>query len=210
MNNEDTYLNATLGKCALGDQSAFIDLYNATSSKLFALVYRIVKNRDTAEDILQQGYLKIWREAGRFDKDKGRAFTWMLVIMRNKSLDILRQKKRERAKDIIDETVVDKAAGPSENSDQRRMQQTLLTCLNALPANMAQVLRMRYLEGFSGEEIAHSLKISANTVRSWIRRGLQRLKAMLDIEFDVRDVFALLAEPSEMPARRTVSSQPSQ
>ena len=177
--NVVTDLVPLLQRCAEKDRPAFSDLYRLTFSKLFTLTKRIVKDEDIARDVLQKSYITIWNKAAHFDPDKGRPMTWMLVIVRNTAIDEWRRIRRHSQDAVIDDTLADSSALPDERTELVLVRNTLIAELARLPERMADVIRRRFLLNQPASEIANELSIPLNTVRSWIRRGLELLRNAL-------------------------------
>ncbi|MAI90888.1 sigma-70 family RNA polymerase sigma factor [Ponticaulis sp.] len=182
MNVEDFELSEALTQCANREKHAFIKLYNLTSGLLYRLTRRIVKDDDLAQDVLQKGYLAIWRKAHHFDDEKGRALTWMMVIMRNHAIDEWRRQQRHAACEDICETIPDTAERPDVETDRSQIRRILEAELHRLPSRMAFVIHSRFLLGKTVREIADEMSISINTIKSWIRRGLKMLRDTLPFE----------------------------
>ncbi len=170
------HLADDLALCAVGDRQAFQRVYERTASKFLAIVSDIVQDPDIGRDIVQLGYLAIWRNASKYDASKGRAFTWMLVIMRNRALDHLRGQGRIRQTSEIDENIADDAASPEDAAKNKQLRTILNVELGKLPPRTAQAIRLNVVFGYTCVEISEILDVPANTVKSWIRRGLISLK----------------------------------
>lgn len=171
-------LARALALCAAGESSAFTDIYDLTAPKFTAIISGMVKCEETTRDILQRAYLSIWTNAHKYDASKAQPFTWMLVIMRNRALDVLRERKRRGEHEELDEGMADDEASSPDR--QARMQQVgvlLSSHLSVLPARMAHAIVLHVVEGHSCREIGERLGESPNTVKSWIRRGLERIRA---------------------------------
>jgi RNA polymerase sigma-70 factor (ECF subfamily) len=172
-----------LARCALNDRNAFERLYRDTSAQLFGLVLRIVREQDTASDILQEGFVKIWNRAGDFRPDKAKPMTWMGTIMRNQAIDWLRRSAHQPhlsgSADELD-GLADDGAGPQEIANQRQESAALHDCLERLEGGQRQAMLLAYFDGLTHEELAARMNTPLGTVKSWLRRGLQRLKKCLD------------------------------
>ena len=165
-----------------GDGTAFERLYQATSAKLFGICLRVVKQRSDAEDVLQDVYTNIWRKAAQFDASRASAITWLAMMARNKSIDRLRAGGNERNTVAIDliEDLRDpnpSAFARAEASDQHRR---LDACLGELEVQRRNLIRIAFFEGATYEELAARSGSPLGTIKSWIRRGLLRLKACLE------------------------------
>lgn len=173
---DNAELERLMEACAAGDRSAFTEIYAATSAKFHAILLGMLRCEETTKDVLQKGYLAIWTNADRFDPSKAKAFTWMLVIMRNKGIDALRASKWAAQTDEITDIVVDEAPRPHAHAEVSQAARVLETRLAALPARMSKAVVLHVVHGYSCKEIGAQFNASPNTVKSWIRRGLERLR----------------------------------
>lgn len=168
-----------LAACANGERHAFERLYHATSANLYAQLLRIVREEAAAQDCLQQVYLRVWRTADRYDASRARPMTWLSTITRNIGIDWLRRRYRhvEDGDDAIDTLAMeDDLATASDLQQQSRL---LHECLEVLSAGQRQALEKAYFEGLTHAELASTLAQPLGTIKSWIRRGLERLKACM-------------------------------
>ena len=156
-------------------------VYDLTSRKLFGIILPVISDREKAEDILQDVFLKVWNRAGRYDPDKGSAITWLCAIARNTAIDALRRDGRipevgddDAYFDASDETPDAEEALCSEEDRER-----LRRCLSALQDDHRRSIRMAYFRGYSYSELAAKLEVPLGTMKSWIRRGLASLKGCL-------------------------------
>ncbi|MBZ0129919.1 MAG: sigma-70 family RNA polymerase sigma factor [Rhodobacteraceae bacterium] len=179
MPDDDDIANL-IARTALADRTAFRALYSASSEKLFGTLLRILKNRSDAEDALQDVYVKIWRRAGSYRADRAAGMTWLISIARNHAIDRLRTARPERTGlDFADE-IADTAATPEQATlagDQRRV---IDLCLGELAPEHASAVRAAYIEGFSYAELAGHFDINLNTMRTWLRRSLLKLRECLE------------------------------
>jgi RNA polymerase sigma-70 factor (ECF subfamily) len=175
----DADLDELLARCGLGDRAAFRALYAATGPKLFGVALRILGNRGDAEEAVQEAFVKIWRGAGRFDAGRGSAAGWLVSIARNQAIDALRA-RRAPARDLAElPELADRGPTPEASAlgaDERRR---IAGCLGELPPDRAAAVRGAYLEGWSYEELAHRFDVPLNTMRTWLRRSLIRLRECL-------------------------------
>jgi len=175
-------LALALGRTAQGDRAAFRSVYEATSAKLLGVCLRILADRQLAEDVLQDTYLTVWRKAESFDASRASPITWLVTIARNRSIDRLRSGKPvrfaapvEAAHDLADEAP--RADTLIEKGDDARR---LTTCLDELDEKAARCIRTAFFEGVTYDVLAEREGTPLGTMKSWIRRGLQRLKACLE------------------------------
>lgn len=172
-------LAALLSRCALRDRRAFALLYRLTSAKLFGVCLRILKSRGEAEDALQEAYVRIWRNAERYRPDIASPVTWMVAIARNHAIDRLRAAKP--ASVAIDEAggISDDAPTPEQDALAASEGARLRVCMEELDGRHAAILRRAYFEGLSYSEVADEAGVPLNTVKTWIRRSLIRLRECL-------------------------------
>jgi RNA polymerase sigma-70 factor (ECF subfamily) len=173
----DTLLRAT----ANGDKAAFRAIYDATSAKLFAVAIRILKRSDLAEDVLQDAYLKIWNAAPKYRPELGSPISWMAAITRNRAIDVLRKRTEVSVEDQKDSgDRPDEAPNPFEMAVQSLELKALMGCMDKLKPDHKECLLMAYYYGYTHEEISERMSTPVGTVKSWIRRGLTRVKECLD------------------------------
>ena len=165
-----------------GDSAAFSELYRATASHLFALALRILRKQEWAEEVLQEGFSKIWRHAGDYDAGKGAPLTWMGSIVRNTALDRLRRAKRESLidPDSPSQMVVDEGPGPFEKVMQGMEAKALKRCMDELSQEQRESLGLAYWRGLTHMELAENLAKPLGTVKTWVRRGLDQLRKCLE------------------------------
>ena len=172
-----------MARCALRDQRAFRDLYRYTSAKLYAVALRIVRREDWAEEVLQESFVNIWNHIAEYSAARSAPLTWMTAIVRNRALDWLRRPNLERGDedyDLLVEAVPDGAPGPEVVLGASRDARALAECLKQLTGNQRQTIILAYSHGLSHGELAQHLKQPLGTVKTWIRRGLDRLKGCMD------------------------------
>lgn len=174
-------LRALLRATAGGDRSAFEDLYARTSAKLFGICLRILNERTQAEEALQDVYLAIWHKAGMYDGGRASPITWLAMIARNKSIDLLRSSRGERLSQPIDlaAEIADDGASVSELAAAHDDSRRLHACFEELSGEQRRVIHTAFFEGCTYEEIAVRSDTPLGTVKSWVRRGLLKLKACL-------------------------------
>ncbi len=175
-------LSALLRACASGDRAAFETLYGRTSAKLFGVCLRILGQPSEAEEALQDAYLAIWRKAGQFDARLASPITWLAMIARNKAIDRLRADRVGRAGVPIDLTaeLADDSPTVAAQAETQAEGRRLRSCIGELPGEQRNVIRIAFFEGCTYEEIAARSDTPLGTVKSWIRRGLIKLKACLE------------------------------
>ena len=183
--NPDEQLMALIDRVAERDESALKTLYDLTSGKLYGLSMRVVRNNEWAEDALQDTFLQIWRNAPDYRASLSPPMAWLGLIVRSRSLDLLRRRKaaREHLTDEIDETMADTMAGDSPNPMDTSLASeqawALHQCLGKLENKQREVVSLAYLRDLSHGELAEQLKLPLGTVKTWIRRGLDQLRTCM-------------------------------
>jgi RNA polymerase sigma factor (sigma-70 family) len=172
-----------LAHTALADQLAFAELYRLTAAHLYAVALRILREAAVAEEVLQEAFVSIWHHAGSYVAAKSQPLTWLTSIVRNRCLDQLRRRVPDTfAIDDEDESMTLRDTGPTplellvEGADARAVR----ACVEALDSGQKQALALAFYRGLSHAELAAHLHEPLGTVKSWVRRGLERLKACLD------------------------------
>ncbi|MEQ1899396.1 MAG: sigma-70 family RNA polymerase sigma factor [Devosia sp.] len=168
-----------LSRCALRDRQAFGELYRRTSAKLFGVTLRILRDRSEAEEALQEVYVKIWQRADRFVAGGYSPISWLVAVARNHSLDILRA-RRPQSEDIdVALEVADTAPDPERAAVESGERSRIESCLSELDTDKADAVRGAYLDGYSYEELATRHSVPLNTMRTWLRRSLLKLRECL-------------------------------
>jgi RNA polymerase sigma-70 factor (ECF subfamily) len=170
-------LVAALARVASRDRSALRDVYEMTSAKLFGICLRISADRDAAEDILQEVYIKVWNRAGRFDSGRASPITWLCAIARNAAIDWRRASLRPgTVPEEAASTVADSALPADRVIERDQMRARLLYCIDQLQRGHGDAIRAAFLDGLTYAELADRMAVPLGTMKSWIRRGMQRLK----------------------------------
>jgi RNA polymerase sigma-70 factor (ECF subfamily) len=175
-----------LARTALADQKAFGELYRLTSAQLYAVALRILRESSAAEEVLQEAYVSVWHHAGSYDRAKSQAQTWLTSIVRNRCLDRLRRREvdtvtlRRDDSDDGDMDFASEAPSPVDMLLDGAEAQSVRQCVDALEGAQKQAIALAFYHGLSHAELAAHLREPLGTVKSWIRRGLERLKHCLD------------------------------
>ena len=180
-------LATLLSRVALGDQAAFGEFYEKTSSHLYGVALRILRDPSAAEEILQEAYVNVWHHAGSYEAAKSQPLTWLTTIVRNRCFDQLRR----RELDTVNLTNADDDDAPAYDppSDAPSPTAMLLAgaearsvraCVDTLDAGPKQAIALAFYHGLSHAELAAQLREPLGTVKSWVRRGLEKLKSCLD------------------------------
>jgi RNA polymerase sigma-70 factor (ECF subfamily) len=169
-----------LSAVSRGDRNAFAELYRRTSAKLYGICLRLLGSEPEAQDVLQEVYVLVWQKAGRFDPTKASAITWLAVLTRNKAIDRLRRPRIDR--EAIDAAADVEDDSPSafdiigEQDDSARLGR----CLEELDERARVAIRSAFLNGDTYPQLAEREGVPLGTMKSWIRRGLARLRGCLE------------------------------
>ncbi|HEX8333725.1 MAG TPA: sigma-70 family RNA polymerase sigma factor [Segetibacter sp.] len=160
-------------------QEAYSYLYDHYSGSLYSIILNIVSDKDFASDVLQEVFIKIWRQIETYDDTKGRLFTWMLNVARNASIDAVRskgyqknQKNRELTENIYD-------AGGSTNINTDKI--GLKKLVHNLKDDYRILIDLSYFQGFTQDEISKMLNIPLGTVKTRMRSALIQLKQVIKL-----------------------------
>lgn len=168
-------------RIAAGDRAALRQLYDATSAKLFGVCLRILSDRDESEDVLQEVYLTIWRRADRFEPGRAGVMTWISTIARNRAIDRLRARGPMAYAEPVEDLEIDDGSIPADALLMTAEASGALTrCMSELDERTEKVIRTAFFEGVTYEALAQRMNAPLGTVKSWIRRGLLKLKGCLE------------------------------
>lgn len=167
-------------RTAMKDRGAFDLLYRQTSAKLFGVCLRVLKDRGEAEEALQEVFVKIWTKADRFAVSDLSPISWLVAIARNHAIDRIRQRRGaavdlDAALDVADPTPGPEAMALASGENER-----LHGCLDELEEERAAAVRGAYLKGESYAELAERHGVPLNTMRTWLRRSLMKLRECLE------------------------------
>jgi|SRR5690242_16695201 RNA polymerase sigma-70 factor (ECF subfamily) len=168
-----------IARCALRDRTAFRTLYARTSAKLYGVTLRILKDRSEAEEALQEVYVKIWQRADRYVPGGYSPISWLVAVARNHSLDVLRARKPQSEDIDMALDVADASPDPEQAAANRAERSRIDDCLAQLDGEKADAVRGAYLDGYSYEELSTRFSVPLNTMRTWLRRSLMKLRECL-------------------------------
>ncbi len=176
-------LAGLLKACGKGDQAAFAQLYDATSSRVVGMAVRVVRDPAQAEEVAQEAFLDIWKNSGRFDPDKGSPLGWLLTIVHRKAVDRVRSAEASTRRDTsyhsqnqpIDHDSTAEAATAS--MEARRVR----SALHSLTEVQREALELAYFGGYTHTEVATMLDLPVGTAKTRIRDGLIRLRDTMGV-----------------------------
>lgn len=154
-----------------GSETAFMEFYDRYANALNSAILSYVRNKDTAEDILQETFVKVWKNIQFYDESKGSVFTWMMQIARNASIDVLRKQQKMKPVEIQE------ANTHVIGSEQTNIQVIGLTGLiEKLPEEQQQIIDYLYYKGYTQQELADELGLPLGTVKTRSRIALRELR----------------------------------
>ena len=166
-----------LGAVAKGDAAAFERLYDATRSKLYGVLLRILGRPELAEDVMQETYLKVWKMADKFDPAQASPITWMVAIARNRAIDIVRKRGETSIEEEPEaQNVASELPAPLARREMTEELRRLLSCLGKLDPEKQRIVLLAYYSGWSREQLSTKLDIPVNTIKTWLRRSLLEIR----------------------------------
>lgn len=180
---DDAQLCAWIDRIVDHDERALMQLYDATLSRVWGLVLRLVRRPQLAEEVVEDLYFQVWRQAPRFDAQRGKALTWLLGMARSRAIDALRHEARFVADSLDDDTQPERADEATDPGDEllavARGHADLHEALMQLKPQPRQLVALAFFNGLSHEEIATQMALPLGTVKSQIRRALLSLRQVL-------------------------------
>lgn len=174
-NKEDH--SALIVACGRGDKAALQEIYRREAGAMIGVAARIVKRRELAEEVVQEAFVAIWRNAARFDPSIGSGRAWLFQIVRNRSLNMLRDTSRELpTEESALNAAVDRDADYENAFERLANNNALRRCLEQLESRRRTGILLAFVEGLSHGEIAARLKVPLGTTKSWLRRSLIALR----------------------------------
>jgi RNA polymerase sigma-70 factor (ECF subfamily) len=183
--NRSARLADLLARTALSDQAAFEELYRLSAPHLYGVALRILREPALAEDLLQEAFVNVWHHAGSYNAAKAKPQTWLTSIVRNRCLDHLRRRELDtvtmtRDDDETEMELEGMGPTPEELLLSGADANSVRSCIEGLEGGQRQAIALAFVQGLSHAELAEYLRQPLGTVKSWVRRGLERLKKCLD------------------------------
>ncbi len=170
-----------LSRIAAQDRVAFRQIYSSASAKLMGVLLRILGNRAEAEDALQEVFTRVWLRANRYEADKGRGMTWLIALARNHAIDRLRSRREIQSGD---EDAMNAVIDTTPRAETRLIAvgevKRINHCFETLETEKAAALRGAYLTGTSYLDLAAQFNVPLNTMRTWLRRSLLKLRECME------------------------------
>ncbi|MEO1062171.1 MAG: ECF RNA polymerase sigma factor SigK [Actinomycetota bacterium] len=171
---------AALTRMASGDRSAVGDLYDELSASVYGTVRRVVRDPARSEELTQEIFVEAWRTAARFDAARGTGRTWVLTMAHRRAVDCVRSEQRRRDREAREATSApNESDGPAEIVERRAERQLVAEALDGLSELQRRAIELAYYGGHTHREIAELLDLPLGTVKTRIRDGLIRLRAVL-------------------------------
>lgn len=168
---------------ALRDPAATQDLYSRHAPAMFALACRVARNAELAEEATQDAFVHAWRDAHRFDPERGSVLAWLLIITRGRTLDRLRARQLRDGR-VNQDVDVDATMAPEISMERTLDDQAAMSALDeimeVLPAADRRAIELAHFEGLTHTEIAQRLRVPLGTAKTQLRRGMQALRAAID------------------------------
>jgi RNA polymerase sigma-70 factor, ECF subfamily len=168
------------------DPRALEVLYDRHGRQAYSLAYRIAGDRSSAEDVTQEAFVAIWRTSSGYDHTRGSVRAWVLTIVRNRAIDMLRRASARMPLDFDDDGAIEAQLSSDRTDDEalrREDARVVHGALEALPHDQSQVIALAYFGGFSHREIAKLVGVPLGTIKGRMRLGLEKLRENMD---DVR------------------------
>jgi len=175
-------LESLMAAVANGDRRAFRTLYAETSAKIYGVLVGVLGRGALADDCLQEVYVKVWHGAATYSIERGTVMTWLIAVARHRAIDVRRRERARGRQAALDEA--SEIADPDGEAAMERVAlggegRRLRDCLQQLDEQPRRCLLLAYWRGMTQDELARRLDQPLGTVKSWMRRGLQRLKDCL-------------------------------
>ena len=158
-------------------------LYNRYCRAVYSLALRIAQQAEAAEEIIQDVFLQLWRNAHRYQASRGPLEPWLFTLARNRALDqmrLKREKERRREETLEDQFLHCSGPNPESLADRNRRAERVRGLMRALPERQRRAIELAYFDGLTHTEISKALEEPLGTVKSWIRTGLLRLREALE------------------------------
>jgi RNA polymerase sigma-70 factor (ECF subfamily) len=162
-----------LSRVKEGDAEALASLYERYARVVYSVALRVLRDPSSAEDVLQEIFMQIWRNPGAFSVDRGSLGGWLAIIARNRSIDLQR---RKRPSDSVDDVVLASSFDLAATSEKNIMLERAMGWIGQLPDEQQQMLQLAFFDGLSHSEIAERTGSPLGTIKTRIRRALSTLR----------------------------------
>ncbi|MCC9068295.1 ECF RNA polymerase sigma factor SigK [Arthrobacter cryoconiti] len=168
---------------AQGDEAAFEQLYDSVAARVYGLVLKVLRDPSQSQEVTQEIFVDIWTQAARFDADRGKAMSWILMMAHRRAVDRVRASQASTDRDLREgikeykESYDDVAQSVETAMEAQRVNEALIT----LSSNQQEAIRLAYYGGYTHQEVAEILKIPVGTVKTRIRDGMIKLRDRLGV-----------------------------
>jgi RNA polymerase sigma-70 factor (ECF subfamily) len=165
-----------------GEARAFEVVFDRHADAAFSLAYRMCGRRGTAEDVVQEAFMSLWRSGARYDRTRGSVRSWVLGVVHNRAIDIFRREVVRTSRDVSDEGLAERMQAPDNTDTEAERSEAagqVRSALHELPPDQRQVIELAYFGGFSHSQIAEMLKLPTGTVKGRMRLGLTKMRLAL-------------------------------
>jgi RNA polymerase sigma-70 factor (ECF subfamily) len=169
-----------LAATATKDQAAFAELYDLTKRKLFGIALMVLRRRDLAEDVVQDAFIRIWRNAASFDPARGMPITWMARIVRNLAIDVKRSPSAEPSDDAELAVIPFNGRSALEELEASDNHRRLRAAMKSLDPMKRKLVIAAYINGESREELSARFGAPVNTIKTWLRRAVLDIRAAIE------------------------------
>lgn len=172
---------ALIGRVAEGDQDALTTLYEATNRFVYGLLLRMLGNAATAEEVLLDVYIQLWKQAARYDRQRGNPRSWLVTMARSRAIDRLRAEGQaaQRGAQLEEAATIAATHDAEWMATNAEMQRLVCTALEALSQEQREVIELAFYSGLTHSEMAERLKQPIGTVKTRVRRGMIKLRELL-------------------------------
>jgi RNA polymerase sigma-70 factor, ECF subfamily len=181
MADPDIRAAALVDRVARGDGDALVALYDEYGRLAFSLAYRILQDATSAEEVVQDAFERVWNNAANFNTSRGKVRTWLMSIVHNRSIDLVRSRQRRRETPLDDAPVDRQHSEPDVSTAvlQILTGEEVRTAVRQLPPEQQQAIELAYFGGLTQHEVAERTGTPLGTVKSRMRLGLRHLHTML-------------------------------
>src|SRR5579875_987024 len=183
MNSADTSSTdqELVRRLAAGDTGAFEALYDRHSGAAYGLAFRILREQAAAEDVVQDAFLTVWRQAASYGEERGAVRSWLLSIVHHRAIDIVRRRSyREDRQQELENSILPPSSADTVEQAQRSIEsQQVQDAIERLSPDQQRSIVLAYFGGYTHDEIARQLGVPLGTVKSRLRIGLQKMRAYL-------------------------------
>jgi RNA polymerase sigma-70 factor (ECF subfamily) len=165
-----------------GDARAFEVVFDRHADAAFSLAYRMCGRQSTAEDVVQEAFLSLWRSGARYERRRGSVRSWVLGVVHNRAIDLFRRESVRAGRDVNADGLVELMRAPDDTpADLQRREdgEEIRAALKDLPSDQRHVIELAYFGGFSHSQIATMLELAPGTVKGRMRLGLTKLRIAL-------------------------------